>query len=104
MSLRRARKIRQVESSPLLEVARWFVEKRAALGLTQTEMAIRLEVAQSTVSDLERGDTGVRLSTLTAAIHRLGGVLTVKPRRIRIDRAKVYQETEDSQNSDQAED
>lgn len=52
---------------------------REARGLTQTEVAERLEIRQVSVSRLE-GRSDVRLSTLRAVIEALGGELDVRVR------------------------
>ena len=49
---------------------------REALGLTQDEMADRLEIGQDTVSRFERRED-VRLSTLRSYVEALGGELRV---------------------------
>jgi len=45
-------------------LAAGLVARRAALGLTQTEVAARMGTSQSAVARLEAGETDVRLSTL----------------------------------------
>lgn len=52
---------------------------RESRGLTQTEIAERLEIRQVSVSRLE-GRSDVRLSTLRAVVHAMGGELDVRVR------------------------
>jgi transcriptional regulator with XRE-family HTH domain len=53
-------------------------ELRRKLDLTQAVVADRLDVTQENVSQLERGEADVRLSTLSRYIQALGGQLEVK--------------------------
>jgi DNA-binding XRE family transcriptional regulator len=53
-------------------------ELRRELDLTQAVMAERLEVTQENVSQIERGEADVRLSTLSRYVEALGGHLEVR--------------------------
>jgi DNA-binding XRE family transcriptional regulator len=54
-------------------------EVRRASGITQVELAKRLNVSQNRISRLERGElTRMQLDTLTHYIEALGGVLHVE--------------------------
>lgn len=53
-------------------------ELRRALDLTQAAIAERLEVTQENVSQIERGEADVRLSTLNRYVEALGGRLEVR--------------------------
>jgi transcriptional regulator with XRE-family HTH domain len=53
-------------------------ELRRELDLTQAVMAERLEVTQENVSQIERSEGDVRLSTLTRYVEALGGRLEVR--------------------------
>jgi transcriptional regulator with XRE-family HTH domain len=46
--------------------------RRAAIGLSQTEVAARMGTSQSAVARLESGDADVRLSTLERYVAALG--------------------------------
>jgi predicted transcriptional regulator len=55
------------------EVVGDLVRERQRLGLSQTEVAARMQTSQSAVARLERGDGDLRLSTLqryAAAVGR----------------------------------
>lgn len=52
-------------------------ELRRALDLTQTALAERLDVTQENVSQIERGEADVRLSTLDRYVSALGGTLEI---------------------------
>lgn len=55
-----------------------LVEMRKELGLTQTEMAARLQVRQERVSAIERGrTTTAEVGTIAAYIAALGGQLEI---------------------------
>ena len=54
---------------------------RQAVGITQTEMADRLDVSQPTYSAFERGDN-LRIGTLQKIVNALGGFLKL---RVEID-------------------
>ena len=59
--------------SPGHEALRAFlVEKRKAAGLTQAEVAARLEIHQSYVADIERGQRRVDLVELIALAKAIG--------------------------------
>jgi transcriptional regulator with XRE-family HTH domain len=53
-------------------------ELRRKLGLTQAVVADRLDVTQENVSQIERGEADVRLSTLSRYVEALGGQLEVR--------------------------
>jgi transcriptional regulator with XRE-family HTH domain len=53
-------------------------ELRRKLDLTQAIVADRLDVTQENVSQIERGEADVRLSTLSRYIQALGGHLEVR--------------------------
>jgi transcriptional regulator with XRE-family HTH domain len=53
-------------------------ELRRKLDLTQAVVADRLDVTQENVSQIERGESDVRLSTLSRYVEALGGHLEVR--------------------------
>lgn len=53
-------------------------ELRRRLDLTQAVVADRLDVTQENVSQIERGEADVRLSTLSRYVEALGGHLEVR--------------------------
>jgi transcriptional regulator with XRE-family HTH domain len=53
-------------------------ELRRKLDLTQAVVADRLDVTQENVSQIERGEADVRLSTLSRYVEALGGRLEVR--------------------------
>ncbi len=53
-------------------------ELRRKLDLTQAVVADRLDVTQENVSQLERGEADVRLSTLSRYVEALGGRLEIR--------------------------
>lgn len=53
-------------------------ELRRKLDLTQAIVADRLDVTQENISQLERGEADVRLSTLSRYVEALGGHLEVR--------------------------
>jgi len=53
-------------------------ELRRRLDLTQAIVADRLDVTQENVSQIERGEADVRLSTLNRYVEALGGHLEVR--------------------------
>lgn len=53
-------------------------ELRRKLDLTQAIVADRLDVTQENVSQIERGEADVRLSTLNRYVEALGGRLEVR--------------------------
>lgn len=55
-----------------------LADVRRELDLTQVIVADRLEVSQANVSQIERGEADVRLSTLGRYIEALGGRLEVR--------------------------
>src|SRR5690242_10347568 len=54
-----------------IEASLWLPELRRAAGLTQSQLAERLGVSQSWVSQVE-SETDVRLSTISAYVAALG--------------------------------
>lgn len=55
-----------------------LADLRRELDLTQAVIAERLEVTQENVSQIERGEADVRLSTLNRYVEALGGRLEVR--------------------------
>jgi len=55
-----------------------LADVRKDLDLTQAVVAERLEVSQENVSQIERGEADVRLSTLNRYVKALGGRLEVR--------------------------
>jgi transcriptional regulator with XRE-family HTH domain len=55
-----------------------LADLRRTLDLTQAAIAERLEVTQENVSQIERGEADVRLSTLNRYVEALGGRLEVR--------------------------
>jgi transcriptional regulator with XRE-family HTH domain len=55
-------------------------ELRRQLDLTQVVVADRLDVTQENISQIERGDADVRLSTLSRYVEALGGRLEIQAR------------------------
>jgi DNA-binding XRE family transcriptional regulator len=53
-------------------------ELRRKLDLTQAIVADRLDVTQENVSQIERGEADVRLSTLSRYVEALGGHLEIR--------------------------
>lgn len=53
-------------------------ELRRRLDLTQAIVADRLDVTQENISQIERGEADVRLSTLSRYIEALGGRLEIR--------------------------
>jgi DNA-binding XRE family transcriptional regulator len=53
-------------------------ELRRKLDLTQAIVADRLDVTQENISQIERGEADVRLSTLNRYVEALGGHLEVR--------------------------
>lgn len=58
-----------------------LVERRAKLGLSQTEVAARMGTSQSAVARLESGEVDVRLSTLERYAEAIGCSLNWKLRK-----------------------
>lgn len=67
----RLERVREHKSAMLAEL-------RRELDLTQAVLADRLEVSQENVSQIERAQTDVRLSTLERYIEALGGRLELR--------------------------
>jgi predicted transcriptional regulator len=65
------------------ELTESLVARRVALGLSQTEVAARMQTSQSAVARLESGDADIRLSTLERYAAALGGRLDWKLRKDR---------------------
>jgi predicted transcriptional regulator len=57
-----------------------LVAQRLSLGLSQTEVAARMQTSQSAVARLESGDADVRLSTLERYAATLGQELNLSLR------------------------
>lgn len=57
-----------------INTSMWLAQLRRQAGLTQGQVAERLNVSQSWVSQIE-GETDVRLSTVSAYVAALGGRL-----------------------------
>jgi len=55
-------------------------ELRRQLDLTQVVVADRLDVTQENISQIERGEADVRLSTLSRYVEALGGRLELRAR------------------------
>jgi transcriptional regulator with XRE-family HTH domain len=55
-------------------------ELRRQLDLTQVVVADRLDVTQENISQIERGEADVRLSTLSRYVEALGGRLEIQAR------------------------
>ena len=53
-------------------------ELRRQLDLTQAVVADRLDVTQENISQIERGEADVRLSTLSRYVEALGGRLEIR--------------------------
>ena|SRR5438132_14399876 len=53
-------------------------ELRRKLDLTQVVVAERLDVTQENISQIERGEADVRLSTLSRYVEALGGRLEIR--------------------------
>ncbi|MGE5187254.1 MAG: helix-turn-helix domain-containing protein [Acidobacteriota bacterium] len=60
------------------DLAAELVSLRQELGLSQTEVAARMQTSQSAVARLESGDADVRLSTLERYAAALGRQLDWK--------------------------
>ena len=58
------------------ELVRELVGQRQAAGLSQTEVAARMDTSQSAVARLEGGTTDVRTSTLERYAAAVGGQIT----------------------------
>jgi transcriptional regulator with XRE-family HTH domain len=75
---------RPIESEPVRSArveghkAAMLGELRRKLDLTQAVVADRLDVTQENVSQIERGEADVRLSTLSRYVEALGGRLEVR--------------------------
>ena len=59
-----------------INVSLWLPELRGRAGLTQEQLAARLGVSQSWISQIEH-ETDVRLSTISAHVAALGGQLSL---------------------------
>jgi DNA-binding XRE family transcriptional regulator len=55
-----------------IRLQRQLAQRRAALGLTQTEAAARMKTSQSAIARIESGEHDVRLSTLERYATVLG--------------------------------
>lgn len=63
--------------SDAIDASMWLADLRRAAGLTQCQLAERLGVSQSWVSQVE-SETDVRLSTLAAYVAALGSDLRLR--------------------------
>ncbi len=54
--------------------------RRKKLGLSQEELTARAKVRQATISNLEGGDAGTKLSTLLNVLAALNLEFVVRPR------------------------
>jgi DNA-binding XRE family transcriptional regulator len=52
-------------------------ELRRALGLTQVELAVLIGRSQTTVSQLENGETALSIDTLRSIVTQLGGTIEI---------------------------
>lgn len=74
----------QIDADPLRRArveeykAQMLGELRRELDLTQMQLAERLDVTQENVSQIERGTTDVRVSTLRRYVEALGGRLELR--------------------------
>jgi transcriptional regulator with XRE-family HTH domain len=77
---------KQIDASPARRAnvekhkAAMLGELRRQLDLTQVVVADRLDVTQENISQIERGDADVRLSTLSRYVEALGGRLEIQAR------------------------
>jgi transcriptional regulator with XRE-family HTH domain len=75
---------KQIEADPARRAnvekhkAAMLGELRRRLDLTQAVVADRLDVTQENISQIERGEADVRLSTLSRYIEALGGRLEIR--------------------------
>ncbi len=75
---------KQIDADPARRVnverhkAAMLGELRRRLDLTQAIVADRLDVTQENVSQIERGEADVRLSTLNRYVEALGGRLEIR--------------------------
>lgn len=65
------------EMAPQYAVARVLIEARAKAGLSQAELARRMETTQSVIARLESGRAMPSLRTLQRYAESVGGRLTV---------------------------
>ena len=70
---------REANRKAAADMSREYVlaQIRQAAGMTQTEVADRLDVSQPTYSAFERGDN-LRLGTLQKIVNALGGILKLQ--------------------------
>ncbi|MHB8241893.1 MAG: helix-turn-helix domain-containing protein [Solirubrobacteraceae bacterium] len=75
---------------------RLVAEARRSAGLTQADLAKRLEISQAAVARLERADSNPRLATLDRALRAVGVelVATTRPRRSGVDESLIRQQLE----------
>jgi len=62
------------------QIKQVLVARRRALGLTQTEVAARLDISQNRLSELETQSTALTVDRLLALCGILGLELTLKER------------------------
>lgn len=60
-----------------------LLSMRTEAGLTQTQVAERMQTQKSNVSRLERGNANPSWATLTKYAHACGYQLTIKPMKAR---------------------
>ena len=60
-----------------------LLSMRTEAGLTQTQVAERMQTQKSNVSRLERGNANPSWATLTKYAHACGYQLTIKPSKAR---------------------
>lgn len=77
---------KQIDANPVRRAkvekhkAAMLGELRRQLDLTQVVVADRLDVTQENISQIERGEADVRLSTLSRYVEALGGHLEIRAR------------------------
>ncbi|HEX6778760.1 MAG TPA: helix-turn-helix transcriptional regulator [Ktedonobacterales bacterium] len=75
---KRARLRRKLPSHYEQSLLRGLAARRAALGLSQEEVAARIGVTQAALAHLERGDTDPKLSTIERYAAALGQKLELR--------------------------
>lgn len=65
------------ELEPEFQIAKALIEARLKKGLTQEQLAIKLETKQSVISRVERARTSPSLSFLKRLAKVLGGKLSI---------------------------
>ena len=71
-----------------------LADARRRAGLTQADLAKRLDISQAAVAQLERADSNPRLATLDRALRATGAelVVTTRPRRATVDEGLIRQQ------------